>query len=160
MAVVASWDGAARRIYLATNSFHPIDLYREYREWRRADESARKWDAFMRMEGNLAKGGGKFTPRFLMLLSDGQGVLTKIVPMDSTHSLVITGEILTDQPNTDTDFIDTVSLSAASKVRINYAPPEAEVIVIDGTGGGGSLTSAQAQQLIDARKFALLAMIK
>lgn len=156
MAVVASWDGDNRRIYLATNSFHPIDLYREYRTWRRLNDAARVWDPLMKMDGNIPKGGGKSTPRYLTLLSDSNGIGTKIVPMDQSHTLEITGEIITDQPDTDPEIIDISSLLSTSKVRINYAPAEAEIIQVS-TGSG--LTAEQAQKLIETHTFALLAML-
>lgn len=134
MAVVASWDGAARRIYLATASFAPVDLYREYRAWRRLNESARVWDPLLKMDGYIPKGGGKFTPRYMTLL-DG----TKIVPQDLDHTLTIDGEIITDDPDADPATIDTSGLSAGTSVFIDYRPSEAEIILVN----TGSAVTAQ-----------------
>ena len=139
MPVVQSWDGANRRIYLATTDFAPIDLYREYRIRRRTDEAFRTWDPLLEMTGAVSKGAGRFTPR-LMTLLDG----AKIVPMDVSHTLTLTGEIITDDADLDPAIIDTSSLAAASKVQINYQPAEAEIIQI--TGGSG-LSGAQDEAL-------------
>lgn len=139
MPVVGTWDGAARRIYLATTDFAPIDLYREYRIQRRTDEAFRAWDPLLEMSGAVSKGAGRFTPR-LMTLLDG----AKIVPLDVTHTLTITGEIITDDADVDPSIIDTASLSAASKVQVNYQPAEAEIIQIV---GGSGLSSEQDEAL-------------
>lgn len=75
------------------------------------------------MEGAIPKGGGKFTPRFMILLGG-----TKLVPQDLRHTLKITGEIITDNPELDPDIIDTSSLTSA--VFTDYAPPTAEILSI------------------------------
>ena len=140
MPVVASWDGAARRIYLASGvtAYHPIeDIYREYRVERRTNEDFRKWEPFMEASGNEPKGGGKFTPRFLRLLL---GV--KIVPFDESGDPVdVTGELLTDD---QTNPFDVSGLT--NPVVINYAPAEAEIIQV-ATGSG--LSAGESQTLAD-----------
>ncbi len=135
--VVDTWDGVTRRIYLkqGVTEFLPIeDLYREYRNQRRLDENLRKFDALIRAEGMVPKGGGKFTPRYVVLLEG-----TKIIPYDETGVLTQNGEIITDDPDVDATIYD-VSLLTVSKVVL-IAPSEAEVIEID--VGGGSGASAQ-----------------
>lgn len=141
MPVVAVWDGANRRIHLAqgVTSFHPVDdVYREYRVERRTNEDFRKWDAFMRAVGNEPKGGGRFTPRYLLLL-DG----VKIVPFDEGGALTVEGEVLSDDQSSPFD------ISGLSQpVVVNYQPAEAEVIAV---GGGGVLdVSAVAAAVWDA----------
>jgi hypothetical protein len=140
MPVVASWDGVARHIHLAqgVTDVHPIDdIYREYREERRTNEAFRVWEPFMRAVGNDPKGGGKFTPRYLLLL---QGA--KIVPYDEDAIINITGEVLADDQTSPVYF---ESLSPGTTVLVNYTPPTAEIIQV-GTSG---LTLAESQALLD-----------
>lgn len=129
MAVVASWDGATRRIYLAqgVTTFHPIDdIYREYRVWRRTVEAARQWEPFMVAVGNEDKGGGKATPRFLRLLDDGDIGQCKIVPYNEASTIDVTGEVLT------TDLSDPFDYSAQTTPTIvRYAPAEAEIVYVN-----------------------------
>ena len=64
-------DGETRRIYLleGIEAFHWVDdIYTEYRNLRRTDESLRKWEPLLKASGNDAKGGGKYTPRYVTLL--------------------------------------------------------------------------------------------
>jgi hypothetical protein len=137
MGVVASWDGSARRIYLAqgVTSFHPIDdIYREYRVARRTDEELRKYEPFMVAPDIISKGGGKYTPRFLVLL-DG----CKIVRYDDDGVIDVTGEVITDD---ETDPFDFTSLMGHGVIR--YAPAEAELITIP----GGGISEEQMNTLI------------
>lgn len=139
MAVVASWDGADRHIHLAqgVTEFHPIDdIYREYRTERSTNEAFRVWEPFMEAIGNEPKGGGRFTPRYLLLL---QGA--KIVPYDEDAIIDITGEILTDDQTSPIHF-DT--LSPGTTILMNYFPPTAEVIQIS----SGSGLSAEQDALL------------
>jgi hypothetical protein len=140
MPVVASWDGVNRHIHLASGvtSFHPVDdIYREYREERRTNEAFRVWEPFMRAVGNEPKGGGKFTPRYLLLL---QGA--KIVPFDEDNIITVEGEVLTDD-QTDPVFFET--LSPGTTVVMNFVPPTSEIIAV-GTSG---LTPEESQALTD-----------
>ena len=95
MTIIASIDGAARRVYLHADTvgatIHPIEIYKEMRTMRGADELLRRWDLFMDASGNVSKGGGKFTERYVTLL-DG----TRIVPYDTSHVLIINGTLITD----------------------------------------------------------------
>ena len=127
MSVVASFDYINRRIYIAAATWHPIDVYREARIDRATNEMHRCCPPMVRYDGNVAKGGGKFTPRYMTML---QGA--KIVPVDGSIEPVttITGEIITDD---QTEFIDVVGLSVNPLVK--YQPPEAEVIEVVTSGG-------------------------
>lgn len=129
--VVQTWDGANRRIYLAqgVSSYAPIeDIYREYRNQRRLDENLRKFEPLLVAEGNVAKGGGKFTPRYVKLLNG-----TKIVPYDEALRLDLVGEIITDNPDVDPEIYDITGLTTAKPLFI--LPSEAEVITVQ-TGSG------------------------
>jgi len=115
---------------------HPLAIYQEVRALRRTDESLRKFDMFCTMFGKVAKGGGKFTERYLRLNND-----CRIVPFDTDHELTITGTIITDTGQEGTACFDRSPLSVATIVDINYVPPQVEVI--EGSGGGGSGATPQ-----------------
>jgi len=144
MALISSIDGATRKIYLnpanAVNgvlTFHPVlDVYPEYKALRASNEAVRPFNAFMSAEGNLPKGGGKFTSRYLLLLGG-----TKIVIPAGITRVEITGEVLTDN---ETDPIDYSLISSAC--AINYKPSEAEVIKV--TASGNEYSLAQIQEAV------------
>lgn len=156
MAVVASWDGATRRIYLAQGtagvvSFNPCaDVYPEYREERRTNESFRRWFPFVRAVGNEPKGGGKYTPRYLLLLDDGDIGQTKIIPFDEDSVINVTGELLTED---QTSPFDLSTLSAGTNVVINYAPPTSEIIQL----GVSGLTQDESDKLDEIHGWSYLA---
>lgn len=151
MPIIDTIDGASRLIYLdaaavsgGALSFHTVeDIYKEYRVMRRTNENVRKFAPLLRADGNVAKGGGRFTPRYITLL-DG----AKIVVPDGIGTVNVAGEVLTDDQSVPFD----TSL-ATGPVIINYAPPEAEVIQV-ATGSG--LSPTEQAQLIDVwRRFGL-----
>lgn len=135
MPVVASFDWPNRRIYMAEATWHPLDVYREMRADRRLNEYGRQFDPLVKYDGNVPKGGGKFTPRYMTML---QGA--KIVPVDGGTEPItdVQGEIITDD---QTPFIDVSSLT--TKPQVNYAPAEAEIIEVM-TGSG-----INAQDIVD-----------
>ena len=125
--IVLTWDGANRRIYLKSgvSDYFPIeDLYHEYRNARRTDESFRKFDALIKAEGNVSKGAGAFTPRYVVLL-DG----TKIVPFDESLQVNQLGDIITDDPDSDPTLYDISGLTTAKPIFIK--PSEAETIQLN-----------------------------
>jgi hypothetical protein len=122
--VVDSWDGAARRIYLkeGVTAFHWItDIYHEYRYWRRTVETSHLWAPLMIAAGNNPKGGGKYTPRYITLLSG-----TRVVPFDENILIEITGEAITDNADVDPDPFDTSTRTNAIKLYIT--PPASELV--------------------------------
>ena len=86
MPVIESINGATREIFLHADTvggaIHPIDIYREMRVLRKTDENLRKFDTFLTVKGNDAKGGGKFTERYVICNAG-----TRIVPFDTSHAL-------------------------------------------------------------------------
>ena len=107
------------------SDYYPIeDLYHEYRNARRLDHSLRKYNALLAAEGNIAKGGGAFTPRYVVLL-DG----TKIVPFNDTVQINQLGDIITDDPDTDPSLYDISGLTVAKPIFIK--PSEAETIQLN-----------------------------
>lgn len=129
MPVIDYIDGPNRNIYLHADtvgaSVHPIDIYKEMRTLRRQDESLRKFDIFMNAYGNVAKGGGKFTERYVQLNNGA-----RIVPYDISHQLTITGTLITDDGQEGIVCFDRSPLSGSTVVDINYVPPQVEVIQV------------------------------
>jgi len=129
MALISSIDGTNRKIYLSSDtvdtSIHPIDIYKEMRTLRANDEELRKFDLFMRAEGNVPKSSSTFTERYVILLEG-----TLIVPYDTTHTLTITGTIITDDGKEGVYCFDRSNLT--SQVDISYVPKQVEVIVVQG----------------------------
>lgn len=144
MALISSIDGPARRIYLGVDSstadFQPMDIYKEMRALRRTDENLRKYDVFLEGAGYVAKGGGKFTPRYVVCLSG-----TRIVPYDVTHTLTVIGEIITDEQTAGIECFDKTLLTPGVLVDIDYQPPQVEIIEL-GTSG---LTPEESAILAD-----------
>lgn len=130
-------DLSTKRIHLksGTLEYHPVDdIYKEIRYIRSQDESLRVMDMPVEATGNLPKGGGKFTPR-LAIFKYGW----KIVPADESHTLKVTGEQISDIGEAGSQIMDLNALSPGTKVSIEYAPPEAEIITIN----GGSVVTEQ-----------------
>lgn len=125
--IVATWDGANRRAYLAegTADYYPIeDLYHEYRHARRTDLELRKYAPLLRAEGNIKKGGGAFTPRYVVLL-DG----FKIIPFNETLQLNQLGDMITDDPDTDATLYDISGLTVPKPIFIK--PSNAETVQLN-----------------------------
>ena len=117
-------DGATRRIYLlqGVDAFHWIeDIYREYVNLRATDESLRKWSPFMNAKGNEAKGGGKYTPRYVTLLNG-----CRVIPYDENILINITGEAITDNADVDPDPFDTST--RVNPLKLYITPPAAEIV--------------------------------
>lgn len=142
--IVDTWDGVNRRIYLKpdVSDFYPIeDLYHEYRTARRLDENLRKFNPLLKAEGNVPKGAGAFTPRYVVLL-DG----TKIIPYNNLIQINQLGDIITDDPDTDPTLYDTSTLTVPKVIYIK--PSEAETIqlnsvAIEYSSFGGGVTLDQ-----------------
>lgn len=129
MTIIASIDGAARRIYLHADTVggivHPMDIYKEMRTLRRSDESLRKYNLFLRAYGNVPKGGGKSTERYVRC---EQG--TRIVPYDVTQALEISGTIITDDGQEGIACFDKAPLTITTLVDISYIPPQVEIVTL------------------------------
>ncbi len=134
MPVIDHIDGPNRDIYLHADTVgadvHPMDIYREMRALRAADENLQKHTVFMQGFGNISKGGGTFTERYVQLINGA-----RIIPYNVTHQLTITGTIITDDGQSGVACFDRGPLSPTTVVDIAYVPPQVEVITI--TGGSG-----------------------
>jgi len=177
MALIADIDGLNRRIHLSVDTvdaeFLPIDIYKEMRSLRQADETLRRYDLFLSASGYESKGGGKFTARLVKCLLG-----TRIVPYDGVvhHSITVTGEIITDEGTSGTACFDRTLLTPGNSVDIIYIPPQVEVIEVEVGSGVTEQDKADIiegvwievidgsdeakEVLIDARKKAKLAAFK
>lgn len=145
-----------RLIYLlaGVREYHPVeDIYLEVRNLRRTDETLRGFDQFVSGGGNVKKllDGSKRTPRYA-IFND-----CKVVPdILVSHDLVVTGEqlyapVLGAEPiGTGAACIDKTPLPVGVDVNVDYAPAEAEVIVVT-TGGIG--TPAEVGQAVWDHEF-------
>lgn len=142
--MIASIDGQNRLIYLDAStvnaSIHPIDIYKEMRTVRRLDSSLRQYEVFLKAYGNVPKGGGKATERYVQTING-----TTIVPFDSSQVLSVTGTIITDDGFEGVYCFNRAYLSPSVEVDINYIPPQVEVITI--STGGSALTAAEHDKL-------------
>ncbi len=149
MALIDFIDGPSRRIYLGLDStlsdLQPMDIYKEMRTLRRTNEELRKYDVFLQGRGNESKGGGKFTPRFVVCLSG-----TRLVPYDANHTLTVIGEIITDEETSGIQCFDKTLLTPGVLVDIDYQPPQVEIIVVQ---SGSGLDAAQDAKLDDLHKL-------
>lgn len=144
MALIDHIDPINRRIYLSANTInatvHPIDIYKEMRGLRATDETLRPFDVFIKSYGNVSKGSGKYTERYIVL-QEG----TLIVPYDISHTLTIVGTVITDDGKEGVYCFDRSSLSTGVAVNINYVPPQVEVIVVS---SGSGLSQAEHDTLL------------
>ena len=146
MTIISRIDGTTspRRVYLHLDTvgttLNPIDIYKEMRNLRSSDETLRKFDLFMMASGNVPKGGGKFTERYITLLN------TRIVPFDRSHVLTINGTLITDDGLEGILAFDKTVLSSTTSVDIAYVPPQVEIVTVN---VGSAVT---AQDKIDIAK--------
>lgn len=147
MALIDHIDPINRRIYLSADtvdtSINPIDIYKEMRELRRLDESLRPYDIFMEGKGHIPKGSGKYTERYTVLIEG-----TLLVPYDTSHTLTITGTVITDSGYEGVYCFDRSPLSSTTTVSINYVPPQVEVITVQ---AGSGLSTEQDTMLKEIR---------
>ena len=126
--VIDHIDWLNRRIYLKqwVIDYYPIeDIYHEYRTLRRSDtDSVRQYNPLIKAEGNISKGAGAFTPRYVVLLEG-----TKIVPFDEASQLNQLWDMITDDPDTDPTLYDISGLTTAKPIFIK--PSEAETIQLN-----------------------------
>ena len=151
MALVATIDGPNRDIYLSANTVGvdiiPMNIYKEVRTLRRLNVDLRKYEMFISAFGNVDKGGGKATERYIQLNSG-----TRIIPYDVSHVLTITGIMITDDGQEGIACFDRTPLSGSTNVDINYIPPQVEIITVI---GGSGLSVAQDETLTELSQNSL-----
>lgn len=148
MPLIDHIDGPNRYIYLHLDSvgvdIHPMDIYKEMRTLRATDESLRKYDVFLSAFGNVDKGGGTATERYVV-----ENLGTRIIPYDQSQKLTIIGTIITDDGQQGRDCFDRSPLTPGVEVDIDYQPPQVEIITVS-TGSGLSPEQEEKLSTIDA----------
>lgn len=136
MPLIDRIDGPNRLIYLTAETANTTldlqELYREERALRRTDETLRRFWKFLIMEGNIPKGGGTFTERYLVLLRG-----TRIIPWDIDSQITINTTLIGEDgsPEGPGQFDRT---GIASNVDIDYRPLQVELIEVGGNCPDGS----------------------
>lgn len=148
ISLLAGIDPVTREMFLSLAtvdaSINPIDIYKEMRICRRLDETLRGFEVFLAAFGNVAKGGGKFTERYVQQLLG-----TRFVPYDANQELTVTGTVITDDGQEGVACFDRTGLTATTVVDINYIPPQVEIITVT-TGSGLSVEQDAKLTSIDA----------
>lgn len=143
--VIDHIDGVSRRIYLHSDTVSAgltsfESFYREYRTLRETVPELQCFAPFLTAEGNLPKGGGKFTPRYIKLLHG-----CRIVPYNTTHTLLVTFEIITDDEKNGIECFDRLPLSLTSKVDIDYDYKGFEIVQV---ATGSAMTTEEHNKLM------------
>jgi hypothetical protein len=150
VAQVDTWDYPNRRFYLSFDTVSDgIDFilaYAEERAYRRLNESARKFLPMLQAQGNIPKGGGRFTPRYTVLL-DG----ARPVPYDTSHTLTMLTEPITDDELSGAQVFDRLPLSNGVEVNVDVGYSQVEIITV-ATGDGG-FTSSDRTKLNAAESY-------
>lgn len=153
MAIIDYIDPETRSIYLHSDTvgadLHPIDIYKEMRTLRRIDENLRKYDLFLGAAGNVSKGAGSFTERYVVCLNG-----TRIVPFNISQQLKVVGTIITDEGTSGRDCFNRLPLGANVEVDIDYQPPQVEIIQVS----SGSGLSNQQNTILTSMNQMMLAL--
>jgi len=141
---VASWDYPNRRFYLAfdtvSNGVDFAAAYLEERAYRAASgEDIRGQRPMMSGEGFVSKGGGRFTERYVLLLNGARPV-----PYDTSHTLNMLVEPITDDGLSGSAVFDRAPLSSGTEINIDVGYSQVEVITVS---GGSGLDATQSTQL-------------
>ena len=120
-------DITNKLIFLKTTvtEANPVDdIYKEVRTLRGVDESLRVMNNPVVTQGNEPKGGGKFTPR-RMVLNNGWRIALEY---ESNSILGFTGEMISDDGLSGSQLVLLDYLPAGVSVLVNYEPPTSEII--------------------------------
>ena len=142
MALVASVDYVAKRIYLSAASAAAVDLdtmdvYREVRALRASTLAHRAFKPMIIGGGNIEKiAGYSYTASYVQLLYG-----CRIVPYNASHYLRVIRDTFTDDGVAGRDCFDRTSLSPSVVVDIDVQVDAVEIRVVQ-TGGSAGLTVA------------------
>lgn len=145
MPLVASVNYDTKRIFLSADtvgtSIDTMDVYKEVRALRVANEADRNYKPMIVAGGNEQKTATTFTPKFVKLLYG-----CRIVPFDTSHTLVLTRETFTDDNFAGIEVFDLSSLAPTTSVNILVNVPQVEIVVIE-TGISG-LNTEESDKLL------------
>lgn len=154
MAVVASVDYVARRIYLdastANSNLDTLDVYREVRALRKTTEAHRKFKPIIVAGGNIPKiPGVSYTPAYTQLLYG-----CRIVPYSgSSHKLRLVRDTFTDDGFAGRDCFDRTSLTVEVDIDVDIAEVEIRQVVV----GGSALTLDDIRDAVWSKQVNALA---
>lgn len=145
MALVASVDYAARRIYLsaatADTDLDTLAVYREVRALRRTTPAHQRYRTIIVAGGNLPKiTGVSYTPAYVQLLHG-----CRIVPYNGSHDLRLVRDTFTDDGLAGRDCFDRTPLSSSVEVNIDVDFPEIEIRAFATSGNEYSLKEISEQ---------------
>jgi hypothetical protein len=143
MALIASVDYAAKRVYLSAatvnTSLDTLDVYREVRALRRTTDAHRQFRPMIDAGGRIEKLPGVFTASYVRLLYG-----CRIVPHDAEHSLRITRDTFTDDGSAGRDCFDRSTLAAAVDIDVDFPAVEVREIATGGVDPGALAAALDA----------------
>lgn len=130
--MVATFDGASKRIILDSTSITASELWSAYVDWLDADSDNHRWGAALSQTGGDDLGGGLYIPVYIFLLNGW-----RVRPMESNHTLTITGNLFVDGGG-DNPVVST--LGSYRVLTVLTVPVQAQAY---DAGGGSAPTAAQ-----------------
>lgn len=140
-----TFDPSTKRIVLDSTSVDVQDIYSRWKEWVQLSDNSKYLPAF-RVIGGDPLGGSLYVSLYCFLLNGW-----RIRPMESNHTLVITGNISVDGGGDPV-----VSTIGSYRVLVQYTVPERAQAMA--TSGGGA-SAAEIAAAVRAELAAELAKI-
>ena len=134
-----TFDGANKRIILTSSSTSAVAIWTEYMLWLAEDSNNAKWGLAMSQVGGDALGGGLYIPVYVFLKAGW-----KVRPMEANHSLVITGNLFTEDGSNP--LVNTLgNYNVLTQLTV---PVQAQAMAT--SGGSGALTTEEHNKLMAA----------
>ena len=133
-----TFDGANKRIILTSSSTSAVAIWTEYMLWLAEDSNNARWGLAMSQVGGDELGGGLYIPVYVFLKAGW-----KVRPMEANHSLVITGNLFTEDGSNP--LVNTLgNYNVLTQITV---PVQAQAMATSG-GGSGSLTTEEHNKLM------------
>lgn len=125
-------NGATKLITLDSASVTAAEIWSRWVDWHPANT---EWPLAFTLVGGVALGGGLFIPPYFFLMNGW-----RVRPMNSDHSLTITGNLFVDGGG-----IPVVATASVHQVNVNYTVPvQAQGIATSGSTGPSAADIAAA----------------
>ena len=132
-----TFDGANKRIILTSSSTSATAIWTEYMLWLSEDSNNARWGLAMSQVGGDDLGGGLYIPVYVFLKAGW-----KVRPMEANHSLVITGNLFTEDGSNP--LVNTLgNYNVLTQITV---PVQAQAMAT--SGGSGSLTTEEHNKLM------------
>lgn len=135
--MVATFDGASKRIILDSTSVTASELWSAYVDWLDDDSDNHKWGAALSQTGGDDLGGGLYIPVYIFLLNGW-----RVRPMESNHTLTLTGNLFVEGGG-DNPVVST--LGTYRVLTVLTVPVQAQAY---DAGGGSAPTAAQVASAV------------